>query len=573
MKLRSCAIAVLFAMLPMAAVVPLTAQGVNSSVQGAVTDSSGAAIPGSDVQLINTRTGVVLKTQSDGAGNYVFPAVAPGVYTLQVVKSGFAEFKLTEFSVIVGQHATENANMSVASQSQSVTVEANGLANLLETQSNDLGNVIGPQSVAQLPLNGRNFLQLGLLSGATQSNQGAATSATGQTGHPWVSINIAGNEPDFTMYLIDGIQTIGTRAGNTSLNLSTDAIDQFEVHYGFFMPDMGTNPGIVDVVSKSGTNQIHGEAYEYVRNNQMEARDYFSQTAPGPYHQNQFGAAVGGPILKDKLFYFGNYEGYRQISSAFRSAFTPTQAMFGGDFSAAGLPAIYDPQSYNPAHRPADAVHQQQDSFHADQQHHHRPAGVLPSRIQHHRQQQHKRQPRDDPRFRPDHGARRLQPEREEPVLRARFLAELAGHAAGIVPEPGNCVPAKYGIRGAGMDKHAQPHQSELATRWSGARFGVRPGPLGFGTSDQAWHHRHGRCGWSPGHQYFWLCRLRHFDRPAGRHRRHVPNSRRIHLVARQSSIQDSAATWCTRAACSPAPMPMRAASSTSTTYSRHKPA
>lgn len=349
MKLRLRAITALLALLPLAAVVPVAAQGVNSSLQGAVTDISGAAIPGADVKLINTRTGVQLETQSDGAGNYVFPAIAPGVYTLQVVKTGFAEFKLTEFSVIVGQRATENASMSIASQAQTVTVQANGLANLLETQSNDLGNVIGPQSVAQLPLNGRNFLQLGLLSGATQSNQGAATSATGQTGHPWVSINIAGNEPDFTMYLIDGVQTIGTRAGNTSLNLSTDAIDQFEVHYGFFMPDMGTNPGIVDVVSKSGSNEIHGEAYEYVRNNQLEARDYFSHTAPGPYHQNQFGAAVGGPILKDKLFYFGNYEGYRQISSAFQSGFTPTQAMFGGDFSATGLPPIYDPTSYNPA--------------------------------------------------------------------------------------------------------------------------------------------------------------------------------------------------------------------------------
>jgi hypothetical protein len=164
-----------------------------------------------------------------------------------------------------------------------------------------------------------------------------------------MSINIAGNEPDFTMYMVDGMQTIGTRAGNTSLNLSMGAIDQFEVHYGFFMPDMGTNPGIVDVVTKAGGNQLHGEAYEYVRNNEMEARDYFATAAPGPYHQNQFGASVGGPILKKKLFYLVNYEGYRQDSSAVATALTPTQAMFGGDFSAAGLPPIYDPTTYNPA--------------------------------------------------------------------------------------------------------------------------------------------------------------------------------------------------------------------------------
>ncbi len=333
--------------LAMAGIPAAWAQGVNSSVQGAVADASGAVVPGADVRLSNTRTGVVLRTESDAAGNYAFPAVPPGVYTLEVSKQGFAKYALNQFNVIVGQRATANATLGIASEAQTVTVQANGLANLLETESNDLGNVIGPQSVAQLPLNGRNFLQLGLLSGATQQNAGAGNASIAQTGHPGMSINISGNEPDFTMYMVNGIQTIGTRAGNTSLNLSMDAIDQFEVHYGFFMPDMGTNPGIIDVVTKGGTNQMHGEAYEYVRNNQMEARDFFAHSAPGPYHQNQFGASAGGPIFKNKLFYFGNYEGYRQDTSSLQSALTPTQAMFGGDFSALSTP-IYDPTTYNP---------------------------------------------------------------------------------------------------------------------------------------------------------------------------------------------------------------------------------
>ncbi|HZP04832.1 MAG TPA: carboxypeptidase-like regulatory domain-containing protein [Terracidiphilus sp.] len=349
MNLKKQAFAALIPILLLGSLFPAaSAQSVDSSVQGTVADTSGAVVPEAEVRLTNVRTGVALRTESDSAGNYVFPAVSPGVYSLEVSRQGFANYALSQFNVIVGQHATENATLSIASAAQTVTVQANGLANLLETQSNDLGNVIGPQSVAQLPLNGRNFLQLGLLSGATQTNQGAGNASIAQTGHPGMSINIAGNEPDFTMYMVNGIQTIGTRAGNTSLNLSMSAIDQFEVHYGFFMPDMGTNPGIVDVVTKSGTNQIHGEAYEYVRNNQMEARDYFSKTAPGPYHQNQFGASMGGPILKTKLFYFGNYEGYRQIQSKFQSAFTPTQAMFGGDFSALSTP-VYDPTTYNAA--------------------------------------------------------------------------------------------------------------------------------------------------------------------------------------------------------------------------------
>ena len=323
------------------------AQGNSSSIQGTVVDSSGAMLPGADVKLANTQTGVVLTTQTGATGNYAFPSVLIGLYSLQFSKQGFADFTISQFDVIVGQRATQNATLNVASTAQSVTVEAHGLANLLDTESNDLGNVIGPQSVAQLPLNGRNFLQLGLLSGATQANAGAGNASIAQTGHPGMSINISGNEPDFTMYMVNGISTIGTRAGNTSLNLSMDAIDQFEVHYGFFMPDMGTNPGIIDVVTKGGTNQFHGNAYEYVRNNQMEARNFFATTPNGPYHQNQFGGTIGGPILKNKLFFFGNYEGYRQNQSSFVSAYTPTQAMFGGDFSALSTP-IYDPTTYNP---------------------------------------------------------------------------------------------------------------------------------------------------------------------------------------------------------------------------------
>lgn len=322
------------------------AQSVNSSVQGTVADATGAVVPSADVDLTSTLTGIALKTQSDASGNYSFPTVQPGEYSLTVKKLGFATYNLTQFRVTVGLHATENVALSVASSAQSVTVQANGLANLLEAQSNDLGTVIGPQSVAQLPLNGRNFLQLGLLSGATQSNGGPSNNAAAQTGHPQLSINVAGIEPDYTMYLVNGIQTTGSRADNTSLNLSVSAIDQFEVHYGFFMPNLGTAPGIIDVVTKGGTNHVHGEAFEYVRNNKMEARNWFSTLANGPYHQNQFGADAGGPVLHNKLFYFGDYEGYRQIQHSFVGALTPTQAMFNGDFSALSTP-IYDPATYN----------------------------------------------------------------------------------------------------------------------------------------------------------------------------------------------------------------------------------
>src|SRR5437868_3419705 len=282
------------------------AQTGTSSIEGTVFDSSGAVVPAADVLLNNRATDVTLKAISDQAGSYSFPSVPPGIYSLEASKAGFAAFKVSEFRVIVGQHATQNATLNVASSMATVTVNASGLANLIDPESNDLGTVIGPQSVQQLPLNGRNYLQLGLLSGAATVPSGAAAGSVNQTGHPQLAINVAGNEPDYTMYVVNGLETVASRAGNTSLYLSMGAIDQFEVHYGFFMPDMGPNPGIVDVVTKSGTNSIHGEVYEYLRTNQMQARDYFALTSagvpipPGKYHQNQFGFDFGGPILHNK---------------------------------------------------------------------------------------------------------------------------------------------------------------------------------------------------------------------------------------------------------------------------------
>lgn len=346
MNSRKLVMSLALAMVVFLANIPwVQAQSVSSSIEGTVADSSGAVVPEANVTLTNMATGVASQTRTNAAGNYSFPSVGLGIYSLEVAKPGFSTFRLSNLRVVVGQHGTQNVKLDVASAAQTVTVNAGGLANLLESGSNDLGSVIGSQAVAQLPLNGRNFLQLGLLSGATQSSSG---SSVGQTGHAELSINIAGNEPDYTMYLVNGIKIFGSRTGNLALNLSVGSIDQFEVHYGFFMPDLGPNPGIVDVITKSGTNHFHGTLYEYVRNNQMEARNYFSPLPNGPYHQNQFGFDIGGPILRRKLFFFTSYEGYRQDQSAFVGRYTPTAAMFNGDFSSLPTP-IYNPFQFDPA--------------------------------------------------------------------------------------------------------------------------------------------------------------------------------------------------------------------------------
>ena len=327
----------------------LNAQSVSSALEGLVQDASGGVVPGASVVLTNLGTGGILRTETSDVGRYTFPSILPAPYTLTVSKAGFETYEESQFKVVVAQQATIDVTLTVGSSSQSITVQGSGLAPLLQPNSNDLGSLIEPSSVQELPLNGRNFLQLGLLSGASQSSGGTNSDAvTAQTGHPGLSINLGGGEQDYTLFLINGMATTGSRVGDASLNLSLGAIDQFQVHYGFFLPDLGIDPGIVDVITKGGGNNLHGEAFEFLRNNNLEARNFLSNVPPGPFHLNQFGGDVAGRIRRDKLFYFANYEGERQDQSAFTGAFAPTAAMFEGNFSAISTP-LYNPFSYNAA--------------------------------------------------------------------------------------------------------------------------------------------------------------------------------------------------------------------------------
>ncbi|MGD1155419.1 MAG: carboxypeptidase-like regulatory domain-containing protein [Terriglobia bacterium] len=328
----------------------LQAQSGNSVVDGVIEDPSGAVVPDCAVRLVNMATGGVLATRSNDAGLYMFPSVTAGSYTLQVAIEGFKSYSLSDFRVTVGQHATQNVILELGASSQSVTIEASGSAPLLEPSSNELGTLIEPVSVQQFPLNGRNYLQLGYLSGAAQ-NGGTPTSnfLSVQTGHADRDITIAGTEQDLVGFTVNGISVAGSRLGDASLNVSISAIDQFKVVQGFFLPAMGPDPGIVNVVTKSGTNRLHGEAFEFLRNNALDARNFFeAQPHPGPFRRNQFGGALGGSLRPNRLFFFANYEGFRQVLAATKGGFAPTQDMFNGDFSALST-KIYDPRSFDPA--------------------------------------------------------------------------------------------------------------------------------------------------------------------------------------------------------------------------------
>ncbi len=262
----------------------------SAAVGGAVRDDTGAAVPDAKVVLVETGRNLARETTTNASGAYLFPTISAGVYSLTVSKPAFETHKLSDVRVEVGQRATLDVALKLGQVSTVVSVSAEGRV-LLETESNSIGTVVDSERVESLPLNGRNFLQLALLAGGSSDLVGNANVIGGQVGHPDRGVILAGNLPQTTGYLINGIATRGGRLGESSLNLSVAAIDQFKVQQSFFMPDQGPNPGLVNVSTKGGGNRFHGQAFEFVRNERFDARNFF---APNPERlkRNQFGGAT-----------------------------------------------------------------------------------------------------------------------------------------------------------------------------------------------------------------------------------------------------------------------------------------
>ncbi len=341
MKSRICILA-LACMALEVAVPPLWAQGVSgsASVAGTVTDETGGVIPGARIALVNVERGAEQELSTNEAGNYAYPDVTPGVYTVRVSSDGFATQEVTDLAVQVGQRVVVNVELAVGQVTDVVTVEA--AAVLLETESNAIGTVVGSERVSDLPLNGRNFLELALLAGGTAPSEGRA-SFQGQIGHEGRFVVIGGVKAANNSYTINGIQVRGARGGELAVNVSPANVDQFKVQSSFFMPDQGPNPAMVNVTTKGGSNEFHGEAFEFLRNTALDARNYF---APGPEElkRNQFGFAIGGPIQRNRTWFRAGYEGMRERTAFSRGEFTPPQAMFGGDFSEDPF-VVHDPNT------------------------------------------------------------------------------------------------------------------------------------------------------------------------------------------------------------------------------------
>ncbi len=320
------------------------AQNIFGSVVGTVSDPSGAVVPGATVTATSLGTGQKRTVTTGDQGNFSILSLPRGQYSLDIDASGFKHLSRSPIDVTVNQEARIDVQMQIGEQSQQVVVT--GAPPIMQTDSASLGQVIGGQAVTTLPLNGRNVLNLVSLVPGVVPQGGASTNLSGQNVFAAGNYQIGGGAANQGSILVDGA-SVNTLYGNAvELVMDQDSIQEFNVQTHNNTAEFGNyNGGVINMSTKSGTNQFHGSAYEYVRNTIFDANDFFANRLGKQrqsWHQNQFGANLGGPVIKNRVFFFGAYQGYRQTNGQPISVTVPTEDELKGDFSAIQA-KIYDP--------------------------------------------------------------------------------------------------------------------------------------------------------------------------------------------------------------------------------------
>jgi len=316
---------------------PLHAQQGTGNIIGVVRDSTGASITGAMVDIENLDRQDVIHLTTNGAGYYNSPPLVLGSnYRVTVSHDGFEKSVTTGITVTVGSRVEADADLVLGGVTTAVTVEASQ-ATALDTSSGTLGAVIGEKSIQELPLNGRNTIALTTLTPGVRVNTTVGQSGFANRGTNLSAISINGSPTGSNSYILDGQSNLSTTTGEIAVNPNVDSIQEFKVQSGVFSAQYGfTLGGVVNLASRTGTNQFHGSLYEFVRNDMFNARNYFATVgavAKPVLRYNQFGGAVGGPILHDRAFFFGNFETYRFIQSTPQFLSVPTAAFRAGDFS------------------------------------------------------------------------------------------------------------------------------------------------------------------------------------------------------------------------------------------------
>jgi Carboxypeptidase regulatory-like domain len=331
-------------------------QSTYGAIAGLVTDPTGAAVPGAQVTLTNVGTSEK-RTQATGAdGLYSFVNLIPGEYRIDVEKQGFKHFERKNLVVQVNQTSKIDAALAVGQVSE--TVEVTSETPLIQSETSSLGQVVEQRKANELPLNGRNIYNLTAVAPSVVPQGNTTGTVVGKNPFDFANYQIGGSFANQSAEYLDG-QPLNIGYINLPLLVPTqDSVSEFKVQYNNLGPEWGKfSGGVINLSTKSGTNTWHGSAYEYLRNKVFNANEYFNKrqqistgasNEPPPFTQNQFGASIGGPILKDKTFVFFSYEGFRLRSGTVFSTNVPTAAERTGDFSASGV-TIFDPLSVNPA--------------------------------------------------------------------------------------------------------------------------------------------------------------------------------------------------------------------------------
>ena len=322
------------------------------AIVGIVTDPSGASVPNAKVSLTNIDTGLVLQTTSTEGGNYAFSPVKIGNYKITITAEGFGTYTQSNLQLHLQQRLVADAKLQIGSVSSQVVVST--APPLLQTEEASVGQQISAKTIADTPLNGRNYVYIAQLTAGVAPTPGARGGSTGD-------FSANGQRADMNNFILDGIDnnsSVVDFLNSASFNVKPppDALSEFRVQTSNYSAEFGHSAGaVVNASIKSGTNQIHGSLWEFVRNTVFDNKDWNFTYVP-PYHQNQFGAALGLPILKNKLFFFGDVEANRIASVDTQNTFTvPTAKMRTGDFSdllntaytGAGAVQLYEPNTHN----------------------------------------------------------------------------------------------------------------------------------------------------------------------------------------------------------------------------------
>jgi len=329
----------------------LWGQTDTGTITGTVRDTSAAVVAQVKITIMDARTNTdVFNTMTDAGGRYTAPALKPSDYIITAESAGFKKDVRRGVNLEVNQVAVIDFTLEIGQVNQSV--EVTGAAPLLQTQSAELGDVVEHRRVVELPLNGRFFVDLvaltvGVTPASTVANPNNDTFLGARAGQPGVEVN--GQRPGSNNYTVDGIDNRESTVSSIILYPPVDAIQEFKVQTGNQEAQFGTNPGAtVNVVIRSGTNQLHGSGYEFLRNDDLDAKNYFDRkTSPIPsFKMNQFGVTAGGPIVRNRTFFFAYYEGEIIHQEQTYLDSVPTPLMRTGNLSELGAP-LYDPATYN----------------------------------------------------------------------------------------------------------------------------------------------------------------------------------------------------------------------------------